>query len=102
MFRVFLASLLAMVFSLPAPAGIQSFPSDFKTKDIQTEGATIHVRMGGQGPAVIMLHGFADTGDMWAPLAAELARDLMSDALRKSSDNASSSARRTQNTTCVT
>ena len=75
MFRVFLASLLAMVFSLPAPAGIQSFPSDFKTKDIQTEGATIHVRMGGQGPAVIMLHGFADTGDMWAPLAAELARD---------------------------
>lgn len=75
MFRVFLASLLTIVFSLPAPAGIQSFPSDFKTKDIQTEGATIHVRMGGQGPAVIMLHGFADTGDMWAPLAAELARD---------------------------
>ena len=77
MFRVFFASLLAMVFSLPAPAGIQSFPSDFKTKDIQTEGATIHVRMGGEGPAVIMLHGFADTGDMWAPLAAELARDHM-------------------------
>ena len=75
MFRVFLASLLAMVFSLPAPAGIPSFPSDFKTIDIQTEGATIHVRMGGQGPAIIMLHGFADTGDMWAPLAAELARD---------------------------
>jgi pimeloyl-ACP methyl ester carboxylesterase len=75
MFRVFLASLLAMVFSLPAPAGMQSFPSDFKTIDIQTEGATIHVRMGGQGPAVIMLHGFADTGDMWAPLVAELARD---------------------------
>jgi len=22
-----------------------------------------------------MLHGFADTGDMWAPLAAELERD---------------------------
>ena len=75
MFRVLLASSLAMVFSLPAPAGIPSFPSDFKTKDIQTEGASIHVRMGGQGPAVIMLHGFADTGDMWAPLAAELARD---------------------------
>ena len=75
MFRVFLASLLAMVFSLPAPAGIQSFPSDFKTKDIQTDGATIHVRMGRQGHGAMMLHGFADTGDMWAPLAAELARD---------------------------
>ncbi len=23
-----------------------------------------------KGPAVVLLHGFADTGDMWAPLAA--------------------------------
>jgi pimeloyl-ACP methyl ester carboxylesterase len=27
------------------------------------------------GPAVVLFHGFGDTGDMWAPLAAELARD---------------------------
>jgi pimeloyl-ACP methyl ester carboxylesterase len=27
------------------------------------------------GSAVVLLHGFGDTGDMWAPLAAELARD---------------------------
>src|SRR5215467_8908720 len=27
------------------------------------------------GPAVVLLHGFGDTGDMWAPLAARLARD---------------------------
>jgi pimeloyl-ACP methyl ester carboxylesterase len=33
------------------------------------------VRIGGQGPAVVMLHGFADTGDMWAPAAAELAKN---------------------------
>jgi len=36
---------------------------------------TLHVRIGGQGPAVVLLHGFGDTGDMWAPLAANLARD---------------------------
>ena len=36
---------------------------------------TIHVRVGGQGPAVVMLHGFGDTGDMWAPLAAMLVHD---------------------------
>jgi pimeloyl-ACP methyl ester carboxylesterase len=44
-------------------------------QDIQTDGATIYVRVGGQGPAVVLLHGFGDTGDMWAPLAANLARD---------------------------
>ncbi len=54
---------------------VQPFPPDFRTEDIATGGATIHVRVGGSGPAVVMLHGFADTGDMWAPLAAELAKD---------------------------
>ena len=51
------------------------FPANFHTQEIQTDGATIHVRVGGQGPAVVLLHGFGDTGDMWAPMAAELARD---------------------------
>jgi hypothetical protein len=45
------------------------FPSGFRTQEIKSEGATIHVRVGGQGPAIVMLHGFGDTGDMWAPLA---------------------------------
>src|SRR5712672_1257374 len=51
------------------------FPANFHTQEIQTDGATIHVRVGGQGPAVVLLHGFGDTGDMWASMAAELARD---------------------------
>jgi pimeloyl-ACP methyl ester carboxylesterase len=58
---------------MPAMGGIQPFPAGFRTDEIKTDGATIHVRLGGQGPAVVMLHGFADTGDMWAPLAAALA-----------------------------
>jgi pimeloyl-ACP methyl ester carboxylesterase len=53
-------------------AEIQPFPPGFRTQDIQTDGATIHVRIGGSGPAVVLLHGFGDTGDMWAPLAAKL------------------------------
>jgi pimeloyl-ACP methyl ester carboxylesterase len=53
--------------------GVQPFPASFRTEDIKTDRATIHVRHGGHGPAVVMLHGFADTGDMWAPLAAALA-----------------------------
>jgi pimeloyl-ACP methyl ester carboxylesterase len=55
--------------------GIQPFPAGFRTEDVETGGAAIHVRVGGQGPAVVMLHGFGDTGDMWAPLAAALAAE---------------------------
>jgi pimeloyl-ACP methyl ester carboxylesterase len=54
---------------------VQSFPPDFRAEEIDTGGTTIHVRVGGRGSAVVMLHGFADTGDMWAPLAVELAKD---------------------------
>jgi pimeloyl-ACP methyl ester carboxylesterase len=33
------------------------------------------VRVGGSGPAVVLLHGFGDTGDMWAPVAKALYKD---------------------------
>jgi pimeloyl-ACP methyl ester carboxylesterase len=56
-------------------AEIPRFPPSFRIEEIKTDGATIHVRVGGEGPAVVMLHGFGDTGDMWAPLAATLVRD---------------------------
>lgn len=35
----------------------------------------MHVRVGGTGPAVVLIHGFGDTGDMWAPLAERLVKD---------------------------
>jgi pimeloyl-ACP methyl ester carboxylesterase len=67
--------LCAFALSCPAMARMQAFPSGFRAQDIATDGASIHVRIGGSGPAVVMLHGFGDTGDMWAPLAAALIRD---------------------------
>jgi pimeloyl-ACP methyl ester carboxylesterase len=51
------------------------FPSGFRAQEIATNGITIHVRTGGTGPAVILLHGYGETGDMWVPMAADLARD---------------------------
>jgi pimeloyl-ACP methyl ester carboxylesterase len=39
-----------------------------------TDG-TQYVRVGGKGPAVVLLHGFGDTGDMWVPLAEALVKD---------------------------
>jgi pimeloyl-ACP methyl ester carboxylesterase len=51
------------------------FPPEFRTSDIATNGTSIYVRSGGTGPAVILLHGYGETGDMWAPMAVDLARD---------------------------
>jgi pimeloyl-ACP methyl ester carboxylesterase len=56
-------------------SGLQPFPAAFGIQEIRTTGPTLHVRAGGQGPAVVLLHGYGETGDMWGPLAAELARD---------------------------
>jgi pimeloyl-ACP methyl ester carboxylesterase len=52
-----------------------SFPSEFRTRNIATNGTSIHVRSGGTGPAAVLLHGYGETGDMWAPMAADLVRD---------------------------
>src|SRR5439155_25679634 len=54
---------------------VEPFPSGFRTQEINTNGTTLHVRIGGQGAAVVMLHGFGDTGDMWAPAAAALVKN---------------------------
>jgi pimeloyl-ACP methyl ester carboxylesterase len=54
---------------------VQPFPPGMRVEEVETDGATIHARVGGQGPAVVMLHGFGDTGDMWAPLAKALVAD---------------------------
>ncbi len=50
-----------------------AFPPGFRGEDIAANGTTLYVRHGGKGPAVVLLHGFGDSGDMWAPLAAQLA-----------------------------
>lgn len=61
---------------LTAQAGIVPFPAGFKTRMVTTpDGTEIFVRSGGTGPAVVLLHGYADTGDMWGAMAVELAKD---------------------------
>jgi pimeloyl-ACP methyl ester carboxylesterase len=52
-----------------------TYPSNFQKQDIATNGITLHTRIGGSGPAVVLLHGYGETGDMWVPLAGDLARD---------------------------
>ncbi|MES3083449.1 alpha/beta fold hydrolase [Sphingomonas faeni] len=79
MLRHAVAAVLAILVAAPAPAPalaqVQPFPPGFTERDIVTNGTTIHVRSGGHGPAVLLLHGYGETGDMWAPLATDLSRD---------------------------
>src|SRR5436305_1764510 len=67
--------VLILCVAAPVMAKVPPYPAAFATREIATNGATIHTRFAGQGPAVVLLHGYGETGDMWAPLAAELAAD---------------------------
>src|SRR5436305_2698068 len=75
MIRRFLA--LALFFSAPVLTQAQpSLPSSFQAKTIHSPvGADIFVRWGGNGPVVLLIHGYAENSDSWAPLAADLMKD---------------------------
>src|SRR6267142_612126 len=75
MMRCFLIGLAALFLASPVIARVEPFPAGFRSQVIATNGTSLYVRMGGKGPAVVLLHGFGDTGDMWAPLAAKLMKD---------------------------
>jgi haloacetate dehalogenase len=50
------------------------FPG-FIQKKVRTAGATINLVTGGEGPPVLMLHGYPQTHAMWHKVAPSLARD---------------------------
>lgn len=70
-----LALLTGWMVSSTAIALVKPFPPSFEIRDIPTNGVTLHVRVGGSGSAVILLHGYGETGDMWEPLAVALSRN---------------------------
>jgi len=75
MLRFLAAAAAAVVLATSAPARVLPFPAGFSTQMVPTNGTSLYVRVGGKGPAVVLLHGFGDSGDMWAPLAAVLVKD---------------------------
>jgi pimeloyl-ACP methyl ester carboxylesterase len=63
---------LLTIFSYAQP----SLPSSFQAKTVPSpEGADIFVRWGGTGAVVVLIHGYAENSDSWAPLAADLMKD---------------------------
>jgi pimeloyl-ACP methyl ester carboxylesterase len=60
--------------AIARPVPMPQFAPGFSTHTAQAGGRTIYYRIGGSGPAVLLLHGYGDTGQMWAALAPVLAK----------------------------
>jgi pimeloyl-ACP methyl ester carboxylesterase len=45
----------------------------FKQTMVPVEGCTLSATVGGSGPTVLLMHGYAETAQMWKPLAVALA-----------------------------
>lgn len=73
--RLFVACAFATASAAPISAQVVPFPASFRVQRVSTNGTTLHVRVAGKGPAVLLVHGYGETGDMWGELAAKLVAD---------------------------
>jgi pimeloyl-ACP methyl ester carboxylesterase len=72
--RVFvLSTALTAALTAPGAAFPVNFGAGFTTRTATVDGCTISATIGGHGPAVVLLHGYAEDSRMWKPLAASLA-----------------------------
>lgn len=53
---------------LSKTSNAQNAKKEFVSRDADIAGAKIHYTTGGSGPAVLLLHGFAETSRMWNPI----------------------------------
>jgi len=69
------ATALALTILFPQTAA--AFPVDFGqgfvTHRVNVAGTIISLTVGGHGPVVLLLHGYAEDSRMWKPLAIALA-----------------------------
>jgi pimeloyl-ACP methyl ester carboxylesterase len=75
MLRMWLILSGLLLVPVAVQARVETFPPAFRADMVPANGTEIYVRVGGSGPAVVLIHGFGDTSDMWAPLASELVHD---------------------------
>jgi pimeloyl-ACP methyl ester carboxylesterase len=71
--RIFaLTAALAVTLVAPVAAFTVNFGPGFTTRSVTVDGCTISATVGGHGPAVVLLHGYAEDSRMWRPLAVSL------------------------------
>ena len=79
-FAAALTSLPARAQEMPqaaapaAAAQAEHLPAGFTQKSATVNGVRISYKIGGQGPAIVLLHGYAQTSHMWLPLMPLLAK----------------------------
>jgi pimeloyl-ACP methyl ester carboxylesterase len=75
-FRNAIPVLAALWFAFASGAAL-AYPVDFgpgfKTHLVTVDSSVVSVTVGGRGPAVVLLHGYAEDSRMWKPLANVLA-----------------------------
>jgi len=72
----FRPSIVWLVLFLSVSAAIAQPPSTDSTitaRDAEVDGVKLHYLTAGQGPAVILLHGYTQTSHMWRPIIPLLA-----------------------------
>ena len=69
--RIVIAVFAFLAASLPGIA--QAGSAAIAARDAEVEGIKLHYLTAGHGPAVILLHGYAETSRMWKPIIPLLA-----------------------------
>ena len=52
---------------------ILAAPQEIAARDAKIDNVRLHYLTAGKGPAVLLLHGYAETSRMWRPLIPKLA-----------------------------
>ena len=72
--RTFLRGIAALAMTAAVGSALAAPMAGFADKNAQVNGTRIHYMVGGQGSPVVLLHGYTQTGHMWKPIMAELAK----------------------------
>jgi pimeloyl-ACP methyl ester carboxylesterase len=65
--------LIALFFLLLGAAGARAADGGIASRTAEIDGLNLHYLTAGQGPAVILLHGYTQTSRMWRPIIPLLA-----------------------------
>jgi pimeloyl-ACP methyl ester carboxylesterase len=68
-----LFTLFAVLAAACEPPASAQVPPSFVARSAEVDGVRLHYVTGGHGPALILLHGYAETSRMWNPILPVLA-----------------------------